>query len=232
MVGGYGIGANHWTEADVVLLFDDYHLPQYANIAVTQGVKRASATEPPLASMTSPGSRSDDVRQIREGHLLRWIKQMALRGRSREFDEGGVCGTQKLVVTGDLTLLMRNLQRVFPGARARSEQGAVASAQHKKITILDKLLRYLSTVGTVGLPSRLDTKQIADHFGRPWREFSGDLTRNPDFDRLLANAGWRYVRKRRSAGASFERLEGAFGNEEELRAHRRRLIDLILSQAL
>ena len=28
---------------------------------------------------------------------------MALRGRSREFDEEGVCGAQKLVLTGDLT---------------------------------------------------------------------------------------------------------------------------------
>ena len=47
---------------------------------------------------------------------------MALRGRSREFDENGVCGTQKLVVTGDLTLLMGNLQRIFPGAKVRSEE--------------------------------------------------------------------------------------------------------------
>ena len=115
--GGYGIGANHWTEADVVLLFDDHHLPQHANIAVTQGVKRALATEPPLAHMTAAISRSEDVRQIREGHLLRWTKQMALRGRSREFDESGVCGTQKLVVTGDLRLLMRNLRRAQPPAR-------------------------------------------------------------------------------------------------------------------
>lgn len=154
---------------------------------------------------------------------------MALRGRSREFDESGVCGAQKLVVTGDLRLLMGNLQRVFPGARVRSEEGAVTSGRHKKITALDKLLRYLSTAG---LPSRVDTKQIADHFGRPWREFSGDLTRNPEFDTLLANAGWRYMRKRGSAGACFERLEGALGDEVELNAHRKRLIDLILSQAL
>ena len=33
--GGYGIGANHWTEADVVLLFDGHHLPRHATIAVT-----------------------------------------------------------------------------------------------------------------------------------------------------------------------------------------------------
>jgi hypothetical protein len=92
-----------------------------------------------------------------------------------------------------------------------------------------RLLRYLSAVG---LPSRVDTKQIAAHFGRPWREFSGDLTRRQDLDTLLANAGWRYVRMRGSGGACFERLEGALGNEEQLHVHRSRLIDLILSQAL
>ena len=227
--GGYGIGANHWKEADVVLLFDDHHLPQHATIAVTQGVKRALAAEPPLAHMTASSSRSEDVRQIKEGHLLRWTKQMALRGRSREFDEAGVCGTQKLVVTGDLTLLMSNLQRVFPGAKVRSEQGTVTTERHERITNLDRLLRYLTTAG---LPSRVPTKQIGDHFGRDWREVSGDLTRRKDFDRLLGNAGWRYARRQGSAGAYFERLEGALGDEEQLHAHRRRLLDLIWGQAL
>jgi hypothetical protein len=231
--GGYGIGANHWTEADVVLLFDDHHLPQHANIAVTQGVKRASATEPPLASMTSSGSGSDDVRRIREGHLLRWTKQMALRGRSREFDENGVCGTQKLVVTSDLTLLMGNLQRVFPGAHVRSEDGPVKHERHKKLTRLHRLLRYLSTPG---LPSHMDTEQISDHFGRPWRGFSADLTRHKNFTTLVANAGWRYVGKQGAGGAYFERLDGslgdrgALGDEGELRAERKRLIDLIVTQ--
>jgi hypothetical protein len=117
---------------------------------------------------------------------------MALRGKSREFDEEGVCGAQKLVLTGDLTLLMGNLQRVFPGAHVRSEDGPVKPERHKKLTSLHRLLRYLSIPG---LPSRVGTEQIGDHFGRPWREFSGDLTRRKDFDRLLANAGWRYVRK-------------------------------------
>src|SRR6478672_4198343 len=35
------------------------------------------------------------------------------------------------------------------------------------------------------------------------------------------------MRKRGSAGVCFERLEGALGDEEELRAQRRRLLDLI-----
>ena len=210
--GGYGIGANHWKEADVVLLFDDHHLPQHTNIAVAQGVKRASATDPPLVAMTATNSRSEEVRQIRDGHLLRWTKQMALRSRSREFDESGICGTQKLVVTGDL-------QRVFPGAKVRSEDGPVKPERHEKLTKLARLLRYLSIAS---LPSRVDTEQIGDHFGRPWRAFSADLTRNKNFATLLANARWRYVAKQGAGGAYFERLEElevALGDEGELRAH-------------
>ena len=231
--GGYGIGANHWKEADVVLLFDDHHPPQHANIAVAQGVKRASATDPPLGAMTATNSRSEEIRQITEGHLLRWAKQMALRGRSREFDEDGVCGAQKLVLTGDLTLLMGNLQRVFPGAHVRSEDGPLEPERHKKLTSLHRLLRYLSTPG---LPSHVDTEQISGHFGRPWRGFSADLTRHKNFTTLLANAGWRYVGKQGAGGAYFERLDGslghrgALGDEGELRAERKRLIDLIVTQ--
>jgi hypothetical protein len=195
--GGYGIGANHWKEADVVLLFADHHLPQHANVAAAQGVKRASATEPPLARMTSPGSGSEEVRQIRDGHLLRWTKQMALRGRSREFDENGVCGPQKLVVTGDYKLLMANLDRVFPGATLRSEGSGKASK-------LDMLLRFLSTPG---LASRVSTKEVGEHFGCKWRDISSDLTGHPLFEILLRNASWRYVSRQGKAGAYFERIE-------------------------
>ena len=46
---------------------------------------------------------------------------------------------------------------------------------------------------------------------------------------MLAGATWG---SEGQAGACFERLEGTLGDEEELRPQRRRLIDLILSQAL
>jgi hypothetical protein len=206
--GGYGVGANHWKEADAVLLFDDFHLPQHANIAVTQGVKRALATQAPLADMTAPNSFSEEVRQIRDGHLLRWIKQMALRGRSREFDDSGACGPQKLVMTGDFKLLMTNLHRVFPGAKPSSEVDS-------KATNLGKLLRYLSTAG---LPSRVSTKDVSDHFQRPWRTMAGDITGHRNFDALLHNAGWSYISKRGPTGAYFERIEGALPAEEGLSA--------------
>ena len=215
--GGYGVGANHWKEADAVLLFDEFHLPRHANIAIAQGVKRALATDAPLAEMTAPNSASEEVRQIRDGHLLRWIKQMALRGRSRDFDETGACGPQKLVVTGDLKLLMANLYRAFPGAK-------LSPNADSKATNLERLLGYLNTAR---LPSRVSTKQISDLFQRPWRTISADITGHRDFQSLLRNAGWRYISKRGPAGAYFERLEGALPTEEELPAHRRRLVELL-----
>jgi hypothetical protein len=85
-------------------------------------------------------------------------------------------------------------------------------------------LRYLSSPG---LPARVSTKEIGGHFGRPWREVSGDITGHRSFDTLLHNAGWSYVGKRGSTGAFFERLEGALPTEEELGVCRRRLIELL-----
>jgi len=218
--GGYGVGANRWKEADAVLLFDDFHLPQYTNIATTQGVKRTLATEAPLADMTAPNNMPKEVRLIRDGHLLRWIKQMALRGRSRDFDDTGECGAQKLVVTGDLRLLIVNLQRVFPGAK-------LSSTTDIKATNLERLLRYLSDPG---LPSRVSTKQVGDYFERPWRSIAGDMTGHRDFKTLLHNVGWHYVSKRGPAGAYFERVKGASATAEDLRASRRQLIEHLKSK--
>jgi hypothetical protein len=62
--GGYSIGANHWKEADVVLLFDAHHLPRHATIAVTQGLKRARAIDPPLSSMSATASLPEEVRLV------------------------------------------------------------------------------------------------------------------------------------------------------------------------
>jgi len=61
--GGYGIGANDWVEADVVLLFDDYHLPRHALIATLQGLKDHKATEGALAELAaSNGGGSSNSR--------------------------------------------------------------------------------------------------------------------------------------------------------------------------
>jgi hypothetical protein len=82
--GGYGIGANDWQDADVVLLFENFHLPNRTVIAMTQGLLGREATKPPLVDMVDTLCKSDTVEKIKTGHLLRWLKQLALRGKARQ----------------------------------------------------------------------------------------------------------------------------------------------------
>jgi hypothetical protein len=76
--GGYGIGANLWREADVVIVCDDFYLPQRVVRATLQGMKDEKATEGLLADKET--TWSDELAYLQDGHILRWMKQMALRG--------------------------------------------------------------------------------------------------------------------------------------------------------
>jgi hypothetical protein len=112
-----GIGANTWKDAEVVFLFDEFWIPRRVAIATAQGLLGHNATQGPLGALKGYNSRHPDVDRLWEGHLLRWMKQMALRGRARQFDEHGVCGPQKLVTSADRTRLLANFDRLFPGAK-------------------------------------------------------------------------------------------------------------------
>ena len=197
--GGYGIGANDWVEADVVLLFDDYHLPRHALIATLQGLKDHKATEGALAELAaSNGKRKHpQVDRLGTGHVLRWIKQLALRGRAREFSQDGICGRQKLVVTGKLGRFIENFNKLFPGAQI------IKTAEvEKHQRWIDKLISVLLTTKRDILPA----SEVGNLMGTEWRKVSGDLRRHKSWDAMLANAGWRYVQRRGRKGSYFERL--------------------------
>jgi hypothetical protein len=184
--GGYGIGANDWRDANVVLLFDDFHLPGHTLIATAQGLKGHTATEGALASLDHTYGPHEDVKALREGHILRWLKQMALRGRAREFDDHGVCGEQKLVVTGDLIRLIENFDRLFPGAKLTCEEGLEGHDEHR-------LTKFVRALMTPNLPDLVCTKEIGTIMNVEWREVSGDLKRHQSWQAVLAGLRWRYV---------------------------------------
>jgi hypothetical protein len=196
--GGYGVGANEWRDADVVFLFDEFHLPRRALVAMVQGLTGDGTTSStgPLASITGLMTPNADVETLRNGHLLRWLKQMALRGAGRAFDENGVCGAQRLVVTGDYELLMANLKAVLPGAKIEVEQDPSASWL-KRVT---EELRQVSDVEVVR------ARDIAERLGSEWRDISSNVTRHRAFEAVLASAGWEYIRNRGRLGASFRRI--------------------------
>jgi hypothetical protein len=127
--GGLGIGVSTWREADVVFLFDEFHRPRRVTIARAQGLMSAKATEGPLARMNTLNSKTAQVDRLHEGHLLRWTKQMALRGEGRNFDEHGVCGHQKVVCAGSTEQyerLVANAPQLFPGAKIATEGTSTA----------------------------------------------------------------------------------------------------------
>jgi hypothetical protein len=205
---GGGIGSNTWQQADVVFLLDEFWIPRRQIIATAQGLLGHKAAEGPLKTLKDYNSRNPTIDALAEGHLLRWQKQLALRGRGRQFDEHGVCGHQKLVTSMDRTRLLSNLDRLFPGACIEL---AAAEVNAPKQSAAEKLLAIL---GRAGLRNILTTRWISQEIGKPWREVWKHISGEQDVQRAIANLGWRYVprpgRPREGElGSTFERLPAA-----------------------
>jgi hypothetical protein len=197
---GSGVGFNDWRDADVVFLFDEFILPKGVAAATAQGLQRLKASQGELGRMKAINSKAPAVNAIWEGHTLRWLKQMALRGKAREFDEKGVCGKQKLVVTGDRHRLLSNLHLLFPGAKAPSLSN---HEQANDDTNYQKLLTFLSQRE---LPSIVPIKTISRALGVEWRDVGKNFIKRPDVTLALANIGWAYRPVRGRGGSSFVRL--------------------------
>jgi hypothetical protein len=200
---GTGIGANTWKEAEVVFLFDKFWIPRRIAIATAQGLMGHSATTGPLADLKGYNSPHATVDLLWEGHLLRWLKQMALRGNGRCFDEHGACGQQKLVTSMDRTRLLSNFDRLFPGASIE----VVAANTDAKQSYADTLLDILSRSG---LPNVLTTTWIAQQIGKSWREVSKHVMPLAEVQQAIENLGWEYKPclgkpRKGQPGSTFER---------------------------
>ncbi len=190
--GGYGIGANVWREADVVIVCDDFYLPQRTIKATLQGLKGHKATEGFLAE--TPEGWSDELECLKDGHILRWMKQMALRGKARNMDENGICGEQRLVITGDLTRLLAHRPKVFPRAKIKVEHPNYDQ-------LLDRLIALLLSAED----DEISTKEIEDKLDRPWADVSGNLKKHKDYEKALEAIGWAYCRGQGRTRGCFRR---------------------------
>ncbi|MEZ2142648.1 hypothetical protein AAE026_10090 [Bradyrhizobium sp. DN5] len=118
---GSGIGSNRWKDATAVFLFGEFHVPKRAMVGTSLGLKEEQATASALAPFQTPNPRTSQLRWIREGHLCRHMKQLAMRGNARNIDGNGVCGEQRLYVTAEFDRLIEHKDRVFPGAKLLSQ---------------------------------------------------------------------------------------------------------------
>jgi hypothetical protein len=198
---GTGIGSNAWKDADVVFLFDEFFIPRRVAAATVQGLRGHKANEGDLATMKTLNSKAQGVDMIGEGHRLRWTKQLALRGRGRSYDQHGLCGKQRLVISSDLKSFMANAARLFPGANIRT------AGVYSKSTRVALLIQILSKPD---LPTKLTTKDISRlmeiETGKrvSWRTISSNVL-TADFGRALEAIGWRYVPGKGRGGSHFER---------------------------
>src|SRR6516225_5735791 len=200
---GTGIGSNVWKDAGVVFLFDEFFIPRSVAAATVQGLRGHRANEGDLASMKTLNSKAKGVDLIGEGHRLRWTKQLALRGRGRTYDQRGLCGKQRLVISSDLKSFMAKAARLFPGANIRT------AGVYSKSTRVALLIEILTNPD---LPPKLTTKDISKLIeaktGKrtPWRTVSSNVL-TEEFGRALEAIGWRYVTGKGRGGSHFERTQ-------------------------
>jgi hypothetical protein len=157
---------------------------------------RVQATEGPLATMRTLNTKRQAVEAIGEGHLRRQLKQMALRGCGRRFDEHGTCGKQKLVFAGEYSRLFG----LFPGADLPAYSPATET-EATTTTHAKMLVAILSRQGS----DAITTAAISSELGVKWRECSKRLLACRDVQDAMAAFGWRYVPGRGRGGSRFLR---------------------------
>ena len=193
---GTGIGDNDWQEADVVFLFGEYIPPRRSSVSQTQSYRKHRADQGDLAAMTTLNSKPKGVVAIHEGHILRWFKQMSLRGNARNYDEHGVCGKQRLVVSGDPKRFMSNAPKLFPGAIITT----VNCPTNKTTWSARAFDMFNSAKETI-----LTTTEIGDRLGRQWRKIAHRIT-TPEFLRSIGALGWKYDPQKGRSGSRFVRI--------------------------
>jgi hypothetical protein len=190
---GTGVGSNAWRDAETLFLFDEFHLPKRVAVAHVQGLRGHTVHQGDLPTMKTINSTASAVEIYRLGHRLRWIKQMALRGRARCYDENGVCGQMRLVISCELETFMSNVSRLFPGAKVRIiGAGAGGTWSERVIGVLN------ATEGPV-----ITTSEIGKALGKPWRSVM-PAVRSAEFESACEAMGWRYVPGKGRAGGRFE----------------------------
>jgi hypothetical protein len=119
---GAGVGLNKFKNKSHVFLFHEFHPKRSKTISDThawgqqdisdelltkaEGKKKTTGIYSPTGIYLSPY----------EGHLLRWHKQLAMRGNARNVDDNGKCGAMTLYTTMPMNRLLKHYDRLFPNA--------------------------------------------------------------------------------------------------------------------
>ena len=112
---GAGVGSNKYKDCKHVFLFGEFFKPRRATAGNTLGLRNVRAEDANMKQLQGRAV-SGDYFDMQEGDLLRWTKQLACRGNVRNIDSLGCCGEMTLHTSMDISRLINNLNRLFPGA--------------------------------------------------------------------------------------------------------------------
>lgn len=191
---GIGIGSNKWRDASDVFLFGEFHLPRNATIATILGLRKQKATKANLEpfQMLKPGKTSD-VAKISSGHLSRWEKQLATRGNARNIEDG-VCGEQRLFVTGEFSRWLLQKERLFPGC-------TFDGGDHSnKKTGLKGVAAVVSFLSSPDVPEVVTFAELKKETGVDMSKHGSRLLKDPHLLSFLETYRWKVVRGKRGRG--------------------------------
>jgi hypothetical protein len=119
---GAGIGLNKFKHKGTVFLFAEFYPKRAQTIGETHGWSGLAVHSDQLRDAQGRRQAGDEFApqglylKPYEGHLLRWTKQLSMRGAARNIDAHGKCHPMKLFTSMSLNRLLRHFDRLFPGA--------------------------------------------------------------------------------------------------------------------
>ncbi|WP_230534360.1 DEAD/DEAH box helicase family protein [Microvirga roseola] len=182
---GYGIGSNRWKTATSVFLFGEFHLPKRITMGQMLALLDQPVTEYGLSKLQSPNSVDDDLLRLQHGHLLRWEKQLAMRGNARNITPHGTCGEQRLFICSEFKRLFPNVNKLFPDAVFVVEEPVERTGNGT-----EALARILLSSADRKSISNWDIQKEA---GVDVGKHSGRLLQNPLVQEAMKARGWVYM---------------------------------------
>jgi hypothetical protein len=182
---GYGIGSNRWKNATSVFLFGEFYLPKRTIMGQMLGLLDQPITDYGLSALQSPNSVDEDLQRLQHGHLLRWEKQLAMRGNARNLTPQGVCGEQRLFITSEFRRFVPYAQVLFPRATLLVEEPVEPTSSGA-----EALARYLMRSTNRECITSVDVKtDVGVDLGKHGKR----LLSNPLVQAATKTGGWVYV---------------------------------------
>lgn len=181
---GTGIGSNRWKHATSVFLFGEFYAPRRVFVGQYHGLVDQPASTSALASIRGPRTNHEHFRALEEGHLLRWMKQLAMRGNARNVSAEGVCGRQKLFITTDFDRFLRHRANLFPGAELVIDPSVMGG--ETKARGAEAIAALLLTTDD----DQLTSIQVMERTGVDLGKHGVRLMASPALQVAMRDAGW------------------------------------------